>query len=178
MDHPAIAALDQNVGDALAEPKGAARWHQVVLALGAGILDQVGIAELVRVDQHRLGHRDGVVECERTDQPRRGVVDRGKPLAPIWRASSLHIGAKLLQHAIEQGDPLTGMAARTGREQIGDALRNPSAFVHTRGERGISLSISDFVVLPKSAVAASGMGLPVGRQWDAFVGFAQRSSCR
>jgi hypothetical protein len=46
------------------------------------------------VDQHRLGHRDGVVECERADQPRRGVVDRGKLLAPIWRASSRATRAK------------------------------------------------------------------------------------
>ena len=36
----------------------------MVLALGGGVLDQIGIAELLRVDQHRLRDRDRVVEGE------------------------------------------------------------------------------------------------------------------
>ena len=64
MDHLAIAAFDQNVGDTFTQFEAPGDGEQMVLALGGGVLDQIGIAELLRVDQHRLRDRDRVVEGE------------------------------------------------------------------------------------------------------------------
>lgn len=63
VDHLAIAAFDQNVGNTLAQPQPLGDGEQMVLALGGGVFDQIDIAELLRVDQDRLSDRDRVVEA-------------------------------------------------------------------------------------------------------------------
>jgi hypothetical protein len=139
VDHAAIAALDQHVGDALAEPEAARDGEQVFLALGAGVLNQVGLVQRERVNEHRPGHRDGVVERQRAHQLRRGIVDRGEPPRQPGARLQFDVGAKLQQHVVEQRDLLAGIAARAGREQIGDPLENAAARILAGCERGIDL---------------------------------------
>ena len=43
------------------------------------------------------------------------------------------VGAKFLQHIVEQPDLLAGIAARAGREQVGDALQNALALGSAAG---------------------------------------------
>jgi hypothetical protein len=47
VDHPAIAAFDQNVGDLFAQLQALGYGKKMLLALGGGGLDQIGIAELL-----------------------------------------------------------------------------------------------------------------------------------
>ena len=67
--HPAIAALVQNIGDPLVDFEVLRNGEQMVLS---GILDQIGIDELLRVHQHPLS------DCDR--------VVKGKARGPAWAA--------------------------------------------------------------------------------------------
>jgi hypothetical protein len=67
--HPAVAALDQNVGDPLVDFEVLRNGERVVLG---GIFDQIGIAELLRVHQHPFG------DC--------GRVVKGKARGSVWAA--------------------------------------------------------------------------------------------
>jgi len=46
VDHAAIAALDQNVGDLSTELEALGNGEQMILTFGGRVLDQVGIAQL------------------------------------------------------------------------------------------------------------------------------------
>ena len=139
----------------------------MVLALGGGVLDQIGIAELLRVDQDRLCDRDRVIEGERADQLRRGIVDMGQAAGQSRPRLDFDVGAELLQHIVKQPDLLAGIAARAGREQIGDALQNALALVTAAGrERGVQL-VDQRLIFVAAGICSGGRGVGHGNynQW-------------
>ena len=145
-DHAAIAAFDQNIGDLFAQLQALGDGKKMLLALGGGVFNQVGIAQLLRVGQHRLGDGDIVVKGERADQPGRSVVDIRQPAGKSCPRLYFDIGREFLQHVIEQRDLFAGIAARAGRKQIGDALQNSLAFsiAAAVATAPLSSSISDW----------------------------------
>jgi hypothetical protein len=63
-DDPAVAVIDQDVGDRLAQARALGDRVQMVLAAGAGVGDQILVGELGRRPEHGSGDRDAVVEGE------------------------------------------------------------------------------------------------------------------
>jgi hypothetical protein len=101
----------------------------MLLALGAGILDKIGVAQLCRMSEHRPGYSDLVVKGELTNESRRGRVNAGHPVGKLCAGLKLDIDRQPLQHVIEQFDMLAGIAAGAGDKQIGDALEDPYALL-------------------------------------------------
>ena len=117
-----IAALDQNVGDRFAQLEALGDGEKMRLALGGCALDEIGIAELLRMDQHRLSHLDFVVIGERADEFGGRAVDVREPVRQLRARFHFDIDRKFMQHVIEQGDLIARIAARPGGEEISDAL--------------------------------------------------------
>ena len=134
----------------------------MVLALGGGILDQIGIAELLRVDQHRLSDRDRVVEGERADQLRRRVVDMSEAACQSRPRFDFDVGAKFLQHIVEQCDLLAGIAARAGREQVGDALQNALALGSAAGRDDVVQFVDQRLSFVAAGICNGGRGIGHG----------------
>jgi hypothetical protein len=123
--------------------------------------------ELLRVDQDRLSDRDRVVEGERADQSRRRVVDMGKAAGQSRPRLDFDVGAELLQHIVEQRDLLAGIAARAGREQIGDALQDALLlFIAAGRERGVQL-VDQRLIFVEARICSGGRGVGHGNynQW-------------
>jgi len=85
------------------------------------------------MDQHRFGDRDRVVKGERADQLRRRVVDMGQAAGQSRPGFYFNVGTELLQHLVEQGNLLAGIAARAGGEQISETLQNSPALAVAAG---------------------------------------------
>jgi hypothetical protein len=76
----------------------------VILALGGGVLNQVGVGELRRGDQHGSRDRDGIVEGELAHQLGRRVRQSGQPLREPFARLVLDFGRELNEHVVEQRD--------------------------------------------------------------------------
>ena len=137
VDDAAVAALDQHVRDRLAQLQPLGDGHQMRLALGGRILHKIGFGELRRMRQHRSGHLDGIVEGERADDLGRRVLRAGKAARELGARFDLDIDGEPLQHVVEYGDLLARIAARSGREQIGDAQQDPQTTLHIAGGDGL-----------------------------------------
>ena len=75
-----IAALDQHVGDALAQLQTLGNGEEVILALGRGVLDKIGIAQLLGTYEHRCGHRDRIIEGEHAHELGGRIAHTRQPL--------------------------------------------------------------------------------------------------
>ena len=75
--HAAVAALDQHIGDRLAQLETLRDGVKVMLALAGGIRHEVGVGELRRGSQHRPGDSDRIIEGELADHPRLVSVAKG-----------------------------------------------------------------------------------------------------
>ncbi len=91
----------------------------MVLALGAGQLDQLVLAEH-RAAQHRLGHHEGIPGETVHQLGRRGVAG-GQARGKLGADRLLHLVGQVAHHVVEQAD-LGGVEPRVGlgQEQVGD----------------------------------------------------------
>ena len=79
------------------------------------------------MNKNRLGHFDLVIKSERADQLWRRAIDAGQLLGESCPRLHFDIGREFLQNIVEQRDLVAGVAARAGREQIGNPLQNSQA---------------------------------------------------
>jgi hypothetical protein len=136
----------------------------MILALGGGVLDQIGVGQEPRVDQDWLGNRDRVVEGERADQLRRRVVDMGEAPGQSRPRLDFDVGAKFPQHVVEQVDLLAGIATGAGGKQIGDAFENAAALAVTAGrERGVQV-VDQRLIIFAAGIGNCGGGVGHGTQ--------------
>jgi len=137
-----VAAIDQDVGHRFGQLQALRDGEQMFLALGPRIFGEIGVAERLRIFQDRLGDDDGVVERERADDSGRAAVDMGEALRQTGARLHFDIGDQLLQHVVEQRDLVAAIAARTGGEQIGDALEDALA-LHIAAGRNRFIELVD-----------------------------------
>jgi hypothetical protein len=128
-----IAPLDQHIGDRLAQLQTLGDGEKMLLALGRGVLDQVAVAEPLRMNENRLGHFDVVIEGERADQLWRRALDAGQLFRQPYARLHFDIRREFLQNIIEQRDLVAGIAARAGRKQIGNPLQDSPALAVAPG---------------------------------------------
>ena len=122
-----VAPLDQDIGHGLGQNASAGNRQQVTLALGSRVFHQRRVFEPHRVRQHRRGHVDRVVECQRADDPGGRVGDESEPAAE-FRPGGLPDGPDQPAHDVaEQVDLIDGKAARAVDEEIGDAAQDLGA---------------------------------------------------
>ena len=101
----------------------------MILALGAGVLDEVDVPQLHRMGENGSRHLDLVAEGKQADDVGGSIVDAGQPLRELCARLDLDIGRELLQHHVKQLDLRAGIAPRSGHEQIGHAVHDPHMFV-------------------------------------------------
>src|SRR5271169_3996451 len=93
----------------------------MILALGTGADDEIGVAKHSRLGENGSRHSDIVVKGKYPNE-RRGRVRIGckmaRELDPRFRFDHTYEG---LEHLVEQFDLLPGMPTGPGNEQIGDA---------------------------------------------------------
>ena len=130
MHDTVIAAFNQDVGDGLAQLQTLGNGEKVILALDRGVLDKVGIAQLPGMHEHRSGHRDRVIEGEHAHELGGRIAHTRQPVRKFGARLDLDFDSHALQHIVEQLDLLVGIAARSGHEQIADALHDPEAIIH------------------------------------------------
>jgi hypothetical protein len=75
----AFAAVDDHVGDGLRQIAAARNGEQMILASGAGDLDEVARPEAAGLGQHAAGHRDFFIPRQVLNDFERRVVDRRQP---------------------------------------------------------------------------------------------------
>ncbi len=149
------------------------RWSWLLVVAFSTRSASLSCCEWIRTG---CSDRDRVVEGERADQLRRGIVDMGQAAGQSRPRLDFDVGAELLQHIVKQRDLLAGIAARAGREQIGDALQNALALVTAAGrERGVQL-VDQRLIFVAAGIWSGGRGVGHGNynQWysnGAFLSF-------
>ena len=109
-----IAALDEDVGDVLAQLQALRDREQMLLAFCRRVFDKVIVGQLLRMNQHRLRNFDRIVESERTNKLGRSDFHAHEVMGEFCARFDFDIGGKLLKHVIEQCDLLVRIAARSG----------------------------------------------------------------
>ena len=122
--HPIVAAVDKNIGDGLAEFQALRDRKEMVLTLDGRVFNQIIVTQLLRMNEHRTGHFDLVIKCERTNEVWRGAAHAGQPLRELCASFDLDISGEPAQHIIEQRYLFVRIAARTSREQISDPVND------------------------------------------------------
>ncbi len=133
MYDPLVAALDEYVSNILAQLQTLSDREQMVLTFCRGVFDKVGIGQLLRMDQHRLGNFDRIVESKRSNELGRGAFHAHEVMGEFGARLDFDVGGKLLEHVIEQCDLLVRIAARSGREEVCNPLKNSQALFGAAG---------------------------------------------
>ena len=133
----AVAARHQHVGHRLAQALALGNGRQMLLALALGGGDEVGVVEPLRVEQHRAGHLDVVIEGERTHHTHRRVRHFGKPARKLGAGLGLDRGGELGEDLVEQPDLDRRVALRAVDEEIGDAREHVVALRLAAGRQRV-----------------------------------------
>ena len=112
----------------------------MVLALGAGDLDQRVGAEPAGIGQHVGGDLDLVVEGEVLDHLERRVVDRRQPPRELGPGAGLDPHDQEAEHVVEHLDLLFGQPLAVMQEQVGHAPERRDAF----GRRAAGYGVLEF----------------------------------
>ena len=129
----------------------------MLLALGLGVLDEVIIGELLRIHEHGAGDLDFVVEGEPADKLRRGVVQARHLVRQFGTRLHLDIRGKLLENVVEQLDLFHRVAARSGDEEVRDALHNAEPLFRVAGGNGADQLIDQGAAGRKGGVFGGGL---------------------
>ena len=105
-DDPGVATLDQNVSDRGGQALALGNRAKMVLALGAGNLDQVIVGELRRVGQDRSGDCDLVVTRQSTDDAAGRVIDWCKFGPKLGERVGFHLLDQVRKHVVKDADLL------------------------------------------------------------------------
>ena len=133
MDHVAVAAFDQDVGDRLAQRRALRDGEKVLLALiGAGD-DQVAVVKPGRLRQHRACDFDVVIEGEHMDHVRRRIGDRRQPVRQLGARLGLDGVDEARHDVVENADLILGKAVGAVDEEIGDAGQDVDPAVDIAG---------------------------------------------
>ena len=137
-----VAALDQHVGDRLAQVAPFGNREQVQLALRGGAFAQHGVVEPRRACQHRPRDLDFLVEGEGLDRVDGRVGDGGQQARELGPGGYLDLRGKPRDHVVEQGNLFVGITARAGDEQAGDVPEGSDA-PFDRARRDRTLEVAD-----------------------------------
>ncbi len=130
-----LAARDEDFGDRFADRSTMRDGLKMILALGTGVGNQVGVAERFRLAENRSRHGDGVIEGKRPNQRRRRVRGGCKTACELDPGFQLDRGNEGFENLVEQLDLLFRMTAGPGDEQVGDARERPQLPLRGPGYR-------------------------------------------
>ncbi len=125
----AVAALQQDIGDAFADASAGRDRQEVRLAFGAGDFDEIAVVEARRLRQDRCRHRDIVIAGQTLHHAERCVVDRRQPAAELAQRFALDFPDQMIEDVIEHADLLIVEPVCFGNEQIGDPPQSVEASV-------------------------------------------------
>ena len=121
VDHIAIAAVEQHVGQRFLEMPAPRDRQEVRLALAARDLDQVAAGEPHRLTEHRRSDRNRIIMRQAPNEPGRRVIDERQPGGQLLPRPLLDPDHQELEHILEQQDLIFAVALGAGEEELGDA---------------------------------------------------------
>ena len=119
-DHPAFAAIDDDVGHGRGKVGPAGNGEQVILPLLAGDLDQNVGPEPARIGKHAAGDLDLVVPGEMLDHLERGVVERRQPFREFGLRPRFDARDQQAEYVVEDLDLVVAETVSIIEEEIGD----------------------------------------------------------
>src|SRR6266481_3833380 len=114
----AFAAIDDDIGDGFREVDPARNRGQMILASGAGNLDEVTRPQAAGVGQDFAGHGDVVVPCKVLNDFEGGVVERRQALAEFGLRPAFNAGDQNTKHIVEDLDLIFAEAVAFMQEKI------------------------------------------------------------
>jgi hypothetical protein len=140
VDHLAVAALHQHVGDRLAQRFALRDREQVLLTLAAGIGEEGALVQAFRLAEHGRGHLDIVVEGEHVDRVERSVRNRGQTVRQLGARRGFDCAHEADHDVVENASLRLCKARCAADEEIGDAGEHfDAARIGAAGERGLEL---------------------------------------
>ena len=134
-----VATPDQDRGDQRTDGAPSGNGGEMLLALGLGDFDQVGIAQEVRLLKHRTRDFDVVVAGEVADDIGRRIADRRELGAEFGQRLGFDVRNKPHHDIVEDRDMIFRKRTRAVQEQVGHLAQHRAALgVRPLAERGFN----------------------------------------